>query len=169
MNDAVIKHPSWRFLWAHPAHFIACGLGSGLVRVAPGTAGTLLAWLTYPLWRMVYPQDLNFGLLTVLLFVFGIWCCQITGRDLGTPDHGAIVWDEMVPFWMVLFIAPTGWLWQCTAFASFRLFDIVKPAPARWFDTRMKNGVGVMMDDLIAAAYTLLTLALLQTIVNVFV
>ncbi len=86
----------------------------------------------------------------------------IAGRAIGDPDHGSIVWDEIVPFWLVLAMTPDTWLWQATAFALFRYFDITKPQPARYFDTHVKNGFGVMADDLIAAGYTLLVLALIK-------
>ena len=93
-------------------------------------------------------------------FVLGVSACDRTGRALGVIDHGSIVWDEIVPFWMVLAMLPAGWTWQLAAFLLFRFFDITKPAPANYFDEKVKNGFGVMMDDLVAAAYTLLALAL---------
>jgi phosphatidylglycerophosphatase A len=106
----------------------------------------------------------DFGLLVSLLacFLLGIAAVQRTGKDLGVSDHGSIVWDEIVPFWLVLFFCPSAWPWQAVAFLSFRVFDIVKPPPARFFDERVRNGFGVMADDLIAALYTLLTLAALR-------
>lgn len=154
-----MSRPGFRFLLAHPAHFFACGLGSGLSPVAPGTAGTLFAWGSYLLIRP-YFSPLGFGIFLALSFLAGIWACQVTGRALGEPDHGAIVWDEIVPFWMVLFFAPAGWLWQAAAFAFFRLFDITKPWPASYFDSHQKNGFGVMMDDLCAAGFSVLALVL---------
>lgn len=160
--------PPLSFLLAHPAHFIACGLGSGLSPFAPGTAGTLFAWATYPLLRMAYPGDLNFALFLGFMFAFGIWCCQITGRHLGVVDHGSIVWDEIVPFWAALLFAPQEILWQLAAFLWFRFYDIVKPPPANYFDTRVKNGFGVMMDDAVAAGYTVLTLALFKAVLDRF-
>ena len=157
-----IDHPpSPRFLFSHPAHLLACGFGSGLSPVAPGTAGTLFAWVSYPLLRAAMT---DFGLLVSLLacFLLGIAAVQRTGKDLGVSDHGSIVWDEIVPFWLVLFFCPSAWPWQAVAFLSFRVFDIVKPPPARFFDERVRNGFGVMADDLIAALYTLLALAALR-------
>lgn len=158
--------PPAAFLWRHPAHLIACGFGSGLSPVAPGTAGTLFAWLSFPLLRILFPDDSGLALFLVLAFALGITACQITGRALGVVDHGSIVWDEVVPFWMVLLLTPSGLFWQLVAFLSFRFYDIVKPPPARYFDTQVKNGFGVMMDDLCAAAYTVLTLALLKSLVD---
>ncbi|MDK9723787.1 MAG: phosphatidylglycerophosphatase A [Sterolibacteriaceae bacterium MAG5] len=172
--------PPLSFLLAHPAHFIACGCGSGLSVFAPGTAGTLFAWATYPLLRLAYPEDANFALFLVFMFAFGVWCCHVTGRHLGVVDHGSIVWDEIVPFWATLMFVPAafvnshhgvlvsldGIIWQAAAFLWFRFYDIVKPPPARWFDTRVKNGFGVMMDDAVAAGYTVLTLALFKAILD---
>jgi len=161
-----MKHstpPSWRFLLSHPAHFISCGLGSGLSPVAPGTAGTLFAWVSYPLLRPHFSET-GFAVLLLAAFLAGIYACDKTGRDLGVADHGAMVWDEIVPFWFVLFLTPDGWLWQTAAFLLFRLFDIVKPPPARFFDRSMKNGLGVMMDDAVAAAFTLTALALVKAL-----
>lgn len=165
--------PPLKFLLSDPAHFIACGFGSGLSPFAPGTAGTAFAWLTYPLLRQVFAGDLAFALALIPLFVLGVIACDLTGRHLGVADHGAIVWDEIVPFWGILMMLPPlivmsphgayfsfqALIWQTAAFLLFRFFDIVKPPPARWFDTRIKNGFGVMMDDVAAAAYTLLALA----------
>lgn len=161
---ATTPAPPFSFLMRHPAHLVACGFGSGLAPVAPGTAGTLFAWISYPLLRTIIPEDAAFAVFLLLAFVLGINCCQITGRNLGVIDHGSIVWDEVVPFWGVLLITPAGWHWQLAAFIGFRCFDILKPAPAGFFDREVKNGFGVMMDDVIAAAYTLLTLALVKAL-----
>lgn len=177
---AKLPPPPLKFLFSHPAHFIACGLGSGLSRFAPGTAGTAFAWASYPLLRLAYPGDANLAVFLLLMFAFGVWCAQVTGRHLGVVDHGAIVWDEIVPFWAVLMFVPpamvasphgdflslSGLVWQTAAFFLFRFYDIVKPPPANWFDARVKNGFGVMMDDVIAAAYTVLSLALINVIVS---
>lgn len=151
--------PSPQLLFSHPAHFLALGFGSGLSPWAPGTAGTLLAWLLYPWLRMPF-SDGPFLLLLALLFIVGIFAAERTGRALGVPDHGAIVWDEMVAIWLVLFFTPSTLLWQAVAVALFRFFDIAKPPPVRWADRRWKNGFGVMLDDLVAAGYSLLVLAL---------
>jgi len=157
--------PSPRLL-RHPVHLVSLGFGSGLSPVAPGTAGTLLAWLLYPLLRIPL-SDTVFLLLLLVCFVGGIFATQRTGEALGVPDHGAIVWDEMAAMWLVLFFTPQGstlyqsLVWQAIAVALFRLFDILKPPPIRQMDSRFKNGFGVMFDDLLAAGYTLLVLAAL--------
>ena len=155
------KAPSLRFLFSHPAHLVACGFGSGLSPFAPGTIGTLFAWVTFPLFRPLMSDFELLGFL-VICFIGGVLAAHKTGADLGVIDHGSIVWDEIVPFWLVLVFCPAGWLWQCTAFLLFRVFDIAKPQPARYFDEKVKNGFGVMTDDLVAGAYTLLVLALLS-------
>ena len=141
--------PDLKFLFAHPAHFIALGFGSGLSPVAPGTAGTLAAWLLYPFVRPHF-SDLGFFVFLVAAFALGVLACARAGRALGVVDHGSIVWDEIVPFWLVLFVCPPDWAWQAAAFLAFRFFDIVKPPPARFFDERVKNGFGVMADDFVA-------------------
>ena len=159
------KPPTLRFLLAHPAHLVACGFGSGLSPFAPGTAGTLFAWLTFPLLRTAC-DDVQLLAVLVACFVGGVIAVQRTGADLGVVDHGSIVWDEIVPFWLVLLFCPPGWLWQTGAFLLFRVFDIVKPQPARYFDERVKNGFGVMTDDLVAGGYTLLVIALVQFVLR---
>jgi len=111
-------------------------------------------------------SEVQFGLLLVAAYLLGIWWVHRTGLDLGEPDHGSIVWDEIVPFWLVLFMVPESWIWQLAAFAFFRLFDIVKWPPADWFDQKMKNGFGVMADDLAAAFHTLLAMAFMQWFLN---
>ena len=152
--------PSLRFLFSHPAHLVACGFGSGLSPVAPGTVGTLFAWGVFAAlqpWLAPAPLVVQLVFLAVC-FGVGALAVQKTGDDLGAVDHGSIVWDEIVPFWLVLVFCPEGWQWQAAAFLLFRIFDIAKPQPARYFDEKIKNGFGVMADDLVAAAYTLLTL-----------
>jgi phosphatidylglycerophosphatase A len=155
--------PTLTFLFRHPAHFIALGFGSGLSPVAPGTFGTLIA-IPLALLLRRYFGDVEFVAAIVILFAVGAWASQLTGRDLGVPDHGAIVIDEIAAFLLVLFFAGTEWARVAIAFLLFRLFDIVKPPPIRQLDAAMKNGIGVMLDDLLAAGYTLVVLAIGQRI-----
>ena len=155
-----VATPSWRLMLAHPAHWIAFGCGSGLLRPAPGTWGTLAGWFVF----VTLDPFLSTGawlLLITLTAVIGAWAAERTGRALGRPDHGAIVIDEIVAFWLVLWLVPGGVFTQAVAFVGFRLFDILKPPPIRAVDRRFKNGVGVMLDDLLAAFYTLLGAAVL--------
>lgn len=159
LPDAMMQ-PTWKFLFAHPSHLLACGLGSGLSPWAPGTAGTLFAWISYLLIRPQF-SEAAFLVFLAVSFAVGVAACGRTGRDLGVADHGAIVWDEIVPFWLVLLLAPPFLTWQALAFFLFRGFDIVKPYPANWIDSHMKSGLGVMLDDVVAAGYTVLAIAVL--------
>jgi len=159
----IAARPGAGFAFSHPAHFIALGFGAGLVPVAPGTAGTLLA---LPLWWTFGGAGDPVRLLAVLAFLFGlgVWACGVSGRDLGVADHGAMVWDEVVAFLLVLALVPDDAWWQAAAFCLFRAFDIVKPAPIRQLEARFKGGFGVMIDDILAAGYTLLVLAVAKRI-----
>lgn len=126
--------------------------------VAPGTLGTLLGlgifWIAGPrLDPLIYLGGL------AALFVIGVWACEVTGRALGAPDHGGMVWDEVVAFLLVLFFTPVHGYWQAFAFLLFRLFDIVKPPPIRYYERAFKGGLGVMVDDIVAAFYALVVLA----------
>jgi phosphatidylglycerophosphatase A len=142
----------------HAAHVIAIGFGAGRAPFAPGTFGTLLAWPVG--WALAGAHaGLTLGLVAAF-FVLGVWACGVTGRNLGIHDDGSMVWDEFVAFLLVLAILPRAFAWQAAAFVLFRTFDIVKPAPIRWFERRYTGGFGVMLDDLLAAGYTLLALAL---------
>jgi phosphatidylglycerophosphatase A len=158
--------PTFRFLFAHPAHFLALGFGSGIAPKAPGTVGTLAAWALYPMLRGLIDSDWGFLLFLVWGFVLGAFAIEITGRKLGEIDHGGIVWDEFIAMWLVLFFTPPGIAWQLLAFVLFRGFDILKPTPIRQADARFKNGVGVMFDDLLAAGYALLVLAILKRMIG---
>jgi len=159
------KPPPLRFLFSHPAHFIALGFGAGLAPVAPGTFGTLVAIPMAMALRTNVP-DPYFLAAIVVFALLGIWACGVTGRDLGVPDHGSIVWDEVVAFLLVLYFVGDDAFRVAIAFLLFRLFDIFKPPPIRQLDRAMKNGTGVMLDDLLAAGYTLLVFALWQRLVG---
>jgi phosphatidylglycerophosphatase A len=158
--------PTVALLLSHPSHFVALGFGSGLAPKGPGTAGTAAAWLLYPLLHHAL-SDWQLGVFLLASFLFGILACERTGRALGVADHGAIVWDEVVAFWLVLLFTPASLAWQALAFGLFRFFDIVKPPPIRWVDERTRGGLGVMADDLLAAGYTLLVLAVLAKFTGV--
>jgi phosphatidylglycerophosphatase A len=160
-----ISRPDFPFLLAHPAHLIAFGFGSGLAPQAPGTVGTLLGVPLFWLITSAVPDLPNRIVLLVAAFLLGVWACGKTGRALGVADHGGMVWDEIVAFALVLLFTPAGWLWMALAFALFRLFDILKPWPIRVADRHLKNGFGVMFDDLLAAAFAIAALEGLQWLV----
>ncbi len=157
------RKPSLRFLLSHPAHFIAMGFGAGLSPIAPGTVGTLVA---LPLAALLhaYTDDLAYLLVVAAAFAIGIWAADRTGRDLGVADHGAIVWDEIAAFLLVLFFVGAEPLRQAVAFLLFRAFDVVKPPPAGFIDREWHHGFGEMADDVVAAFYALLVFALWQRI-----
>ena len=156
-----VLRPSLRFVASHPAHLVAFGFGAGLSPVGPGTAGTLLAWAVGGSFVAAYPPVVALAILAAL-FLAGVWACGVTGRHLGVADHGGMVWDEFVAFLLVLLVVPGTLAWQAAGFALFRLFDIVKPPPIRGFERRFHGGFGVMFDDLLAAGYTLLSLAIVK-------
>lgn len=160
---ALPPRADWRLLIAHPAHWIALGLGSGLLRPGPGTWGTLLAWLIFVLVAPQGARDPTTALLIVAsTLVVGTWAADRTAAMLGQADPASIVIDEMVAFWLVLVLLPAGphsWRWQVPACVLFRIFDILKPPPIRLIDRRWKHAAGVMADDLLAALYTLLVIA----------
>lgn len=153
--------PNTEFLLRHPAHFFALGFGSGLAKKAPGTFGTLVS---FPLFWLISGYSFTTQLVTIfVLFLFGIYCCSKTGKALGVTDHGSMVWDEIVAMMLVLAFVPRDWVLWPAAFLLFRLFDIWKPFPIRQLDARLKNGFGVMFDDLLAAVYAIAVLLPLTT------
>ena len=158
------RRPSARFMWAHPAHCIALGFGSGLSPLAPGTAGTLWAWLAF-LVMTPWLTALQMGLLIAVSLLVGVWACTVTARSMGVADPGSIVWDEVAAFWLILWlITPAGFWGQLAAFLLFRFFDAVKFGPTAWADRNFKGfgwrgGFGIMLDDLAAAFCTLLVIA----------
>ena len=140
-----------RTVLRNPVHLLAFGFGSGLAPKAPGTFGTLAA---VPLYLLLAQLPLPLYLLVlVLAFGIGIWICDKTARDLGVHDHGGIVWDEFVGFWLTMLVAPPGWPWVVAGFVLFRLFDIVKPFPINWLDRHIKGGLGIMLDDALAGSF----------------
>ena len=167
-QTAYVAKPNARFMLAHPAHMLAQGFGSGLSPWMPGTCGTLFAWLSFDLlstrWSGLFTTA-NWAIIIAAGFVIGIWGCEKTGRDLGIPDHGSMVWDEIIAFWLVLLLlTPAGFWTQFWAFLWFRFFDMVKPPPIGYFDRHFKGGFGVMWDDIVAAFFTLLVFALWRVI-----
>ena len=158
-----------RFLMSHPAHFIALGAGSGLSRLAPGTAGTLWAWAVFLLLQ-IWLTPLQMGMLIAASTLVGWWACTLTAQHMGVADPGAIVWDEVIAFWLVLWlVTPTTFWGQLGAFVLFRYFDAAKPGPVRWADSLFKGfgwrgGWGIIFDDLVAAFCTLLVFAIWRSL-----
>ena len=156
--------PDLAFMRPKLSRWVALGFGSGLAPKAPGTFGTLFGWVSW-LMMSAWLSPSQILWLCVPAFLLGIWAFERTGHALGVHDHGAIVWDEVVAFWMLLSLTPGGWATQLAAFVLFRGFDIVKPAPVRQLDARIGNGFGVMLDDILAAGYAWLVLAVWRSLV----
>ncbi len=164
------RRPTARFMRGHLAHWVALGFGSGLSRWAPGTVGTLWAWAAFVVADR-WLTSAQWGWVIAASLPLGWWACTRTAQHLGTADPGAIVWDEVVAFWLILWLVmPTGLVGQAVAFGLFRFFDAAKPGPVGWADRAYKlrpgqaigwrQGWGILFDDLVAALCTLLVIAL---------
>ena len=143
-------------LLRHPVDFLALGFGSGLMPHAPGTAGTVAA---IPVYLALQSLALHIYLpLVAVLFLVGIPMCAHTAKRLGVHDHPGIVWDEIVGYLVTMTFAPPGWLWVAAGFVLFRFFDVLKPWPIKWFDSKVGGGFGIMVDDVLAgiAAFVVL-------------
>ena len=143
------------------AGFFAFGFGSGLSPWAPGTVGTLVA---IPFTLILKSLDpVIYWAALVLLFSIGVRLCTIASDRAGTHDHGGIVWDEMVGYWLSVAFVPLQWAWLLAAFVLFRFFDILKPWPIRLVDNKVGGGLGIMLDDIMAAFYTVIVLAVVRS------
>lgn len=144
--------------------FLAFGFGSGLSRFAPGTMGTVIAIPFAPLLKALPPVG-YWGLLGAL-FLAGVWLCGVTAGRLGKHDPGGIVWDEMVGYWLTIAFIPLHWPLLLLAFVLFRIFDILKPWPIKFTERLFKGGLGIMADDILAAAYAMAVLAVIARLMN---
>lgn len=144
-----------------PVHFLAFGFGLGRIPVAPGTFGTLAG---IPFFLLLQPLTLAVYLAIVaVMFLVGIWLCHKTAHDLGVHDHPGIVWDEIVGYLITMTAAPAGWQWLVIGFVLFRVFDILKPWPIRYFDRKVPGGFGIMLDDVLAGVFAAMILQLIAT------
>lgn len=148
------SHPNLaRTVLTDPVHILAFGFGTGLSPVAPGTVGSLVgvlfAWLSRD---AGLPAQL---VIAGIIIVAGFWICGESARRIGVHDHGGIVWDEIVGFWITMIAVPPTWQWILLGFVLFRVFDILKPWPVRIADRRIPGGLGIMFDDLLAGLYAL--------------
>lgn len=171
LNETTATAPrraTWRFMGLHPLRLIALGFGSGLSPKAPGTAGTLAGWALFLLiQRFAAPTPAAWAAIIGVGFLVGWWACTHTARAMAVSDPSAVVWDEIIAFWIILAVAmPVGWIGQLILFGLFRVFDAVKRGPVGWADAQFKpkagalpswpQGFGIIFDDLVAAALVLL-------------
>jgi phosphatidylglycerophosphatase A len=140
----------------NPLYFIAAGFGSGLMPFAPGTWGTLLAIPMY--WLLSFCPWMIYLVVTLAAFIFGVFITDWVSRDMGAHDYGGIVWDEIVGYLITMFLAPVSLIWMIVGFFLFRLFDIWKPQPIRYIDQKIVGGMGIMLDDVLAAFFAWIVL-----------
>ncbi len=152
-------NPTLKQLLRNPVQFLAFGFGSGLSPKAPGTAGTVVALLLFPLLANL-PLAAYLAVVAVAALI-GFYLCGEAAKQLGVHDHPGIVWDEFVGFWLAMTAVPATWPWMLAGFALFRLFDIWKPWPIGYLDKRVHGGVGIMLDDLLAGLFSWIILMIL--------
>lgn len=140
-----------REIFGNPVHFLAYGFGAGLSPKGPGTMGTLAAIPLYLFLMWLGP--LTYGVFLAAAFVSGVFICGYTARAIGVDDPKGVVWDEVAGYLITMLGLPFGWPWIAAGFVLFRLFDIWKPWPIRWFDRHVKGGLGIMLDDVVAAVF----------------
>ena len=152
-----MANPKDKINLKNPWHFLATGFGSGLSPIIPGTMGTVAA---IPLYLLIAQLPFTvYLLITVVAALIGITICQKTSDDMGVHDHGSIVWDEFVGFWITMAIAPVvSWQWVLAGFVLFRFFDMVKPWPISWLDKHVHGGLGIMIDDILAGFMAMIAL-----------
>ena len=134
-----------------PILFLAFGFGSGLAKKAPGTFGTVAASPIYVLFAQT--GIISYSLLTIIMTVVGVWICGLAADKLGEHDFGGIVWDEIAGFLITMWLVPFSWQAVGLGFVLFRIFDIVKPWPIKWIDQKVQGGLGIMLDDVLAAVF----------------
>jgi len=156
-----------QFTLSNPIHFLALGFGAGLLKPAPGTWGTLVAIPLYLLaMQVISPSSMVYLGLIIVSFIAGIYICGKTAIDAGVHDHGSIVWDEIVGFWITMLFVPVTWQNIALGFALFRVFDIVKPWPIKLLDKHVHGGFGIMIDDVLAGIFAWVLLYLAQPYIS---
>lgn len=163
-RDYLAIPPIPETVWRNPLHFIAFGFGTGCIPFAPGTFGTLAALPFY-----LAMQSLSTGMylaVTFLAILVSIWICDKASHDIGVEDHQGMCLDEVAGFLVAMICAPTGWQWILTGFLLFRLFDIWKPWPIHVMDAKIKGGVGMILDDVMAGVYACVVMQILWQLVK---
>tara|TARA_Y100000588_G_C13637153_1_gene662145 strand:- start:63 stop:545 length:483 start_codon:yes stop_codon:yes gene_type:complete len=151
-------------VWQDPIYFLAFGFGSGLMKKAPGTWGTVAA---IPVFLLMYqlPAWL-YLIMTIIFFIMGVYICEVVSKGLGIHDYKGIVWDEVVGFLITMFLAPEGLFWLLMGFILFRFFDILKPEPIKSCDKKVMGGLGVMLDDVIAGVMAFILLQIFAWVLS---
>ena len=146
--------PALELAWWHPAALIATGFGVGHLPWVPGSWGSLLALLCG--WEIVAAGGwLALAAAAIIGFAVGVWACARVAAARGLHDPRFIVIDEIAAQWLVLLATSLDGRWYAAAFLLFRLFDILKPWPIRLIERRVAGGLGIMLDDVMAAIYAL--------------
>lgn len=162
-DPALIENRARASAFGTPDGFLAFGFGAGLFTRAPGTMGTLAA---VPVAVLVNTLGVPQFWFVTLSFILGVWICNRVTRSLGVEDYGGIVWDEMVGFWLIAAFLPLDWAWYLLAFVFFRGFDILKPWPISALESRFDGGLGIMIDDILAAVYTILIVSFARQVIT---
>jgi phosphatidylglycerophosphatase A len=183
-KDLNLVTPTFKWVRQTASRTIAFGFGSGLSPVAPGTVGTLWAWAAFLLGEYFLSTE-EFIWIIGGGALLGCWVCGQVSEELGKKDFGGIVWDEIIAFWIILILIMPSSIWmQVIAFGLFRFFDAIKPGPIGMIDRHFKKiedsdhsqssilkilwrGFGIMVDDLAAAFFTLLVIALMQKMISI--
>ena len=155
-----------RSMWTNPIEFVACGFGVGAIPWMTGTFGAMLGVVFYLFLSRF--SVLTYSIITLVLFIFGVVICDITSRRFDTCDHPATVWDEVVGFLFVMIAIPKIWYFILMGFVLFRIFDIWKPWPINWLEKNIRGGLGVMIDDIIAALYAWVVLIIIVNILSIY-
>jgi len=146
-----------------PVHFLAFGFGAGLVPRAPGTAGSLVG-LVAAWWLLDLPLLWRIGIVVAVIGA-GIWICGESARRLGRHDDQRIVLDEIAGVLLTALVVPEKSVFALLlVFVFFRVFDIFKPWPIRDVDHSLRGGLGIMLDDLIAALYAAVCVATIRVL-----
>lgn len=153
-------------IWKYPIHFLAYGLGTGLMPVAPGTFGSLIGVVLFRFMSLMKP--LPYAAVVIVMFVAGIFICGQTARDVSAIDPGFIVYDEVVGFLVAMYLMPATFRWLAAGFVIYRIFDIWKPFPIHYVESHLGLGSGIMTDDVIAGLYTLVILHLTRVVIRKF-
>ena len=138
--------------------FLASNAGLGYSPVVSGTVGTLAGLPAFYL--LAGLEAPSYTLAWLILFAIAVWAAEHAGRIYGVADDGRIVIDELAGYLVTVAFLPFSWWTALLGFVWFRIFDILKPPPVNWVDRKLKNGFGVVLDDVLAGIYAAIALRL---------